>query len=501
MDDTGFFEEFMPHGMCYLWNPQILILNVVSDALIAIAYFCIPFALYYFFRHRVDFPFRNVILMFSIFIFTCGLSHLMGIWTVWNGAYGLQGLVKGATALASIATAAMLIPLMPQMLALRSPKDLEDANIALTEEVSERMRSETRTRRFVEGAPDAVVIVDKSGRIQVVNARAEAMFGMDRSHLIGASVDTILKDPKASKFSGILKTILSKNLKHADDVVRLMDGLRQDGSQFSSEVSLSEVGTEEQSLYSLAIRDISQRLEQERQTRALEQQIAHVDRLDTMGQMAAGLAHEINQPLTALTQNADAALMWASQQKNIASEFLEIIKDIDEQAHRAGEIIRALRQFVGKDDKSRSSFDLNSLLSQTLRLIANDAQKHDVSIETSVPNATVVVGARVQIAQVFVNLLRNSIEAMADAHTSDPKISITAKPVDDFLRLTVQDNGPGMTASNDVFTPFQSTKADGMGMGLSICRSIIEGHGGQFYIDNTVEKGAVFVFTLPLGGE
>ena len=501
MDDVGFFDNFMPHGMCYLWNPKILLMNVVSDGLIAIAYFCIPVALYYFFRNRIDFPFRNVILMFSVFIFTCGLSHLMGIWTVWNGAYGVQGLVKAATALASVATAMMLIPLIPQMLALRSPKELEDANMALTQEVSERMRSETRTRRFVEGAPDAVVIVDKSGSIQVVNARAEAMFGADRMDLIGSSVDTILTGPEKTKFSGLLKNTLPKKLMRDGEKNRVMLGKRLNGGEFSSEVSLSEVGTEEQSLYSLAIRDISERLELERQTRALEQQIAHVDRLDTMGQMAAGLAHEINQPLTALTQNADAAMMWARQQGDVPPEFLEIVQDIDAQAHRAGEIIRALRQFVGKDDTSRSSFDLNTLIDQTLRLIANDAQKHGVDIVVSIPEKTIVVGARVQIAQVFVNLLRNSIEAMAEAGTKDPKITIKAQSEPDFLRISVQDNGPGMIAPQDVFTPFQSTKADGMGMGLSICRSIIEGHGGKFLADQNVDQGALFAFTLPMSGD
>jgi len=399
MEFSQFFEEFMPHGMCYSWNPYILFLNVGSDALIAAAYFCIPVALYYFFRHKKDFPFRKVILMFCVFIFTCGLSHLMGIWTVWNGSYGVQGLVKGATALASVATAAMLIPLMPQLMALRSPKALE--------------------------------------------------------------------------------------------------GKRDDQSRFPIEVSLSSVGTAGQDLYSVAIRDMTGRNSLARQTRALEQQIAHVNRLDTMGQLAVGLAHEINQPLTALTQNADSAMIWAEQQGVVDPDLREILEDIEAQAHRAGDIIRALRQFANNDDTSREAFDLTMLLKQTLRLVDVDAKKYGVEIRNEIPAGTMVFGARVQIAQVFVNLLRNSIEAMVEFETEEPLILVRCDWTDQFLSLSVKDNGPGVVLEQDIFTPFQSRKADGMGMGLSICRSIVEGHGGAFSIDRTVETGAHFKFTLP----
>ena len=490
MEGSQFFEEFMPHGMCYLWNPYILALNVGSDALIAAAYFCIPVALYYFFRHKKDFPFRNVILMFSIFIFTCGISHLMGIWTVWHGSYGAQGLVKGATAAASVATAMMLIPLMPQLMALRSPKELELSNAALSREIKERMRSETRAQRFVEAAPDAVVIVDEAQRIQVVNFKAERVFGLTRDELVNKKLDHIIPERLDMPFPS---STSDKN----DQTVWELEGKRNDNSRFPIEISLSSVGTPDHDLFSVAIRDISERNALERQTRALEQQIAHVDRLDTMGQMAAGLAHEINQPLTALTQNADSAILWAEKQGVLDQDLKEILQDIEAQAHRAGDIIRALRQFANNDDTSREEFDLSGLLEQTLRLVEVDAKKHGVEIRNEIPPDTLVFGARVQIAQVFVNLLRNSIEAMVEFETNDPLIVVRSDWQDDFLSLSVKDNGPGMNVERDIFTPFQSSKADGMGMGLSICRSIVEGHGGTFSIDETAETGAHFEFTLP----
>lgn len=499
MDQTSFFDAFMPHGMCYAWNPQILLANVVSDAVIAFAYFCIPVALYYFFRSRTDFPFRNVILMFSLFIFTCGLSHIMGIITVWNGAYGLQGLIKIATAIASLLTAAMLVPVMPQLLALRSPKQLEIANDALTREIEERKQSERRTQRLIEAAPDAVIITDGQSRIKVVNSRAEEMFGYLREEMIKQPIDSFLLDLSASALGRDINESDDPALHSgSDQIAQEGVGIRYDGTHFPVEVSLSSVGSDENELYSHAIRNISKRIELEQQARSLEQQVAHVDRLDTMGLLAAGLAHEINQPLMALTQDADSAVLIAQRKENADPDLIGVLNDIEAHAHRAGNIIRALRQFVGNDDASRELFDLNELLRQTIRLVDNDAKMNVVDIQCELPHPCHVFGARVQIAQVFLNLLKNSIEAMVEAGSPNKRIAISAVPDDRFLKLTMEDNGPGIGYDQDVFKPFQSTKSEGMGMGLSICRSIVIGHGGTFSVDRNVETGARFVFTLPL---
>ncbi len=497
LDDVGFFDAFMPHGMCYLWYPNILLMHVVSDALIAIAYFCIPLALYYFFRSKTDFPFRNVILMFSVFIFTCGLSHVMGIWTVWHGTYGLQGLIKAATALASILTAAMLVPLMPQLMALRSPRELEAVNSALVNEINERVRSETRAQRFVEAAPDAVIIVDPNLVIQVANVRAETVFGIERDRLIGQPIDMIIPDRVGASLSSYVSAFAALLTNHDTEQGRPFFGLRADQSVFPIEVSVSEVGSQEQELFSLAIRDVTERRELEMQTQRLEQQIAHVDRLDTMGQMAAGLAHEINQPLMALSQNADSALAVTQSEEKVNPLLLEILHDIEDQAQRAGDIIRALRQYVGNDKSAHAAFDLDELLQQTMRLVDSDTKLHAVDIQLELDEPKTVFGDRVQVAQVFLNLLKNSIEAMVEADVTERLIKVTSKHETDATRITVVDTGPGLEPNKNVFVPFQSEKGDGLGVGLSICRSIIESHGGKFFIDSDVTRGAKFTFTLP----
>lgn len=375
MDRSGFLQEFMPHGMCYLWRLDILLTHVVSDAFIAIAYFLISIALYFFLRQRPDMPFRHVIVLFSIFIFSCGLTHVFAIWTVWNGDYGIQGVLKAATAIASVATACVLVPLMPRLMALRSPKELEAANMALEHEISER------------------------------------------------------------------QTI-------------------------------------------------------ERETRRLEADLAHSDRVNTMGQMATGLAHELNQPLTSLVQNADTLRTVANQGGSIERDLLDVIDEMDAQAYRAGEIISALRQFVTKDNTSRSILELDDLILQTLRLMEPQALKLNVKVEYSDQCGAQVLADRVQITQVLVNLVKNAMEA-AHAPQGGGLVGIHCSITGSMARVKIVDNGPGISPEVDVFARFGTDKAGGMGLGLSISKSIIEAHEGRIWHTQSERGGTRFVFELP----
>ncbi len=375
----NFLESFMPHGMCYAWRPDILWLHVFSDAAIAIAYFTIPYALVRTLRKRKYTPFRGTVVMFSIFILACGVTHAMSIVVVWNGYYAIQGVFKAITAIASIGTAIMLYPIMPQVFALRSPVELEleESNSALQQEMDQRKR------------------------------------------------------------------------------------------------------TEEQSL-------------------ELQNELAHIGRLTTMGQMATGLAHELNQPLLAISQSADTALLSAQENASTSAELLECLEDIQSQTQRAGEIIRALRQFVSKDTATRSDLDLNSLVEQTIRLLNSDALKHNVKIESDlnpIPNPNV---DRVQIAQVLVNLLRNSIDAVGANHSHNRRTSVGTHLDGEEIVVVVKDNGPGLDDGIVPFKPFESSKSEGMGMGLSISRSIVESHGGKLWFEEAAGIGTRFIFTLPL---
>jgi len=367
----------MPHGMCYVWRPDILGLHVASDALIALSYFSIPIALYYFLRNRPDVPFRAVIYMFSVFIFACGLTHLMGIWIVWNGHYGIQGILKAITALASIATAITLFPVIPKLLALRTPQELEESNHALQSEIETRKQEEVKAHE-------------------------------------------------------------------------------------------------------------------------LQNDLAHMGRLSTVGQMATGLAHELNQPLMAISQSADTALLAAQEVNTNDPDLVECLEDIQSETQRAGEIIRALRQLVSNETSTRSEVDIAELAEQVVKFVKPEGRSNNIIVSASTTGHVMPVINRIQIAQVLVNLVRNGIQAIADAGRLSGYVTVKTEQTDDRIRVTVEDNGPGIDSNVELFKPFTSSKADGMGMGLSISRTIIESHGGTLVAENMKGSGARFIFSLPL---
>jgi len=245
--------------------------------------------------------------------------------------------------------------------------------------------------------------------------------------------------------------------------------------------------------------DISESREQAAQIDRLSRDLSHLARGHTMGQMAAGLAHELNQPLAAIAQNADTALLVLEDHPEIGPELPEIVHEIEKQSLRAGEIIRALRGFIRKDEGSRAPFDFAALLDQTLHLVQPEATDAGVIIKTRLPSKLPqVVANRVQIAQLIVNLLRNAIEAMAETGDNVRRVTLTAQVELNRLHVTIEDTGPGIAPGVNLFTQFETTKPEGMGLGLSICRAIAETNGGALWQDGEPGQGARFHFTLPL---
>lgn len=492
MDEPrSFFQEFMPHGMCYVWEPTVLWLNVISDSVIALAYFFIPIALSYFLRQRADIPFRGVISMFTLFILACGITHTMGVWTVWHGHYGLHGLFKAMTALASLGCAAMLIPVMPKLLSLRSPAELESAISALEKEIKIRKEAESRALQILESAPDATVIIADNGEIEFGNARVEELFGYQRSELIGQPIKKLIPASFSEYFSGMVAQITQKEF-HAT---------RKNGDSFPVEVSLSPVGSAENPKISASIREISERVSVENQTQELQRDLAHLSRLRTVGALATGLAHELNQPLTAIVHNIDTAKLALEEAQLGHTEIPQLFSEIEASAHRASEIIRALRRFVGNENTEKSTVDINDLIIRTMRLVKREAETNLIEIKTILGKVEQPRLDPTQIAQVLVNLLKNGIEAISGAQSKVRQIVVqTTQTPDRRVCVSVADTGPGVESDFNFFEPFQSKKEDGLGIGLSISRSIIEAHGGTLVTEKSINPGAKFSFDLPLGG-
>ena len=245
------------------------------------------------------------------------------------------------------------------------------------------------------------------------------------------------------------------------------------------------------------IDEIAQRRESEAKVQELSRDLAHFSRVNVMGQMASGLAHELSQPLTAISQNVDAALSTAKQDTPVNEDLIAILSELDEQAHQGGDVVRALRGFVRKDEGETAEFDFNELLEQAKRLMRHEAEDHQVKLVYEKAVDPIVVGNRVQIAQVLINLIRNALEAISAAKAADREVTVQTMSKDGKLEVSVTDTGPGVPKDVKLFKQFQTSKEDGMGLGLSISRKIVETNGGRLWHDKTRTPGATFCFTIP----
>jgi C4-dicarboxylate-specific signal transduction histidine kinase len=245
------------------------------------------------------------------------------------------------------------------------------------------------------------------------------------------------------------------------------------------------------------IDEIAQRRTADLKVQDLNRELSHAARLNVMGQMATGLAHELSQPLTAISQNLDTAITVAKSDSAPNMELLSILAELDEQAHQGGDIIRALRGFVRKDEGTSAPFDINELITQTARLMHNEMDGADVALQINVPDLPLVVGNRVQIAQTLINLMRNAVDAMKSAQSQPRTIRITAKLAGHNVEVSVEDTGPGVDPDVILFKEFQTSKADGLGLGLTISRAMVEANGGRLW-HVPKNNGAEFCFTVPL---
>ncbi|HWP93072.1 MAG TPA: PAS domain S-box protein [Thermodesulfobacteriota bacterium] len=259
-------DKFIPHGHCYLWKPGLVWLHVITDSLVALSYFTIPFTIVYFVHKRRDIPFNWMFMAFAIFIVACGTTHLMGVWTVWNPSYWLSGIVKSVTAIASVTTAILLVRIIPDALAIPSPQELAIANSKLQEEITERKRaeealraSEEKFRAVAETANDAIISADGRGNVIYFNKGAELIFGYSRSELIGKPLTLLMPDRFHDAHKHGLKRFLSTGEARVIGKTVELVGKRKDGTEFPVELSLASWKTDEGTFFSGILRDVTER--------------------------------------------------------------------------------------------------------------------------------------------------------------------------------------------------------------------------------------------------
>jgi two-component system sensor kinase FixL len=344
--------------------------------------------------------------------------------------------------------------------------------------------------------PDGIVIIDERGIIQSFSAAAARLFGYSAQEVIGRSVNMLMPSPYREQHDGYIARYLATGEPRIIGVGRVVRGQRKDGTTFPIELAVGEVRVEGGRLFTGFIRDLSERQEREQRLHEVQSELIHVSRLSELGQMCAALAHEVNQPLTAIENylRASTRLMESGDTDKVKSVIARAL----EQAARANEIIRRLREFVKKEEPGRRVENVPKVIEEAAALSMVGLKGRSIAFTTDLEaDAHSAYINKIQIQQVLFNLMRNAIEAMADC--AAPALSIATKREGDMIVVSVADTGPGLDprVKARLFQPFITTKSAGIGVGLSICRSIVEAHGGQMRVSDNSGEGTVFSFTIP----
>ncbi|MGZ5988434.1 MAG: two-component system sensor histidine kinase NtrB [Rhizomicrobium sp.] len=347
-------------------------------------------------------------------------------------------------------------------------------------------------------AVDGIMVIDEKGSVRIYNKACERLFGYEAAEVIGHSIKMLMPAPYHDEHDGYLEHYVSTGEKHIIGIGREVQGRRKDGSIFPMNLSVGEGVIRGERIFLGIITDISDRLSRERRILDLQSEMLHVSRLTDMGQVAAGLAHELNQPLTAILNYTNAGLDIADERGD--DELKSVFGKVAEQASRAGNIIRRLRAFIEKRGPNRTDEDITRTIDEAIRLGQINAAERGIKLrvlfEQGLPNVSI---DRVQIQQVLINLMKNAVEAMEGSDRRELTVTIN-RVAPDLVQVSVADTGPGISddMTEKLFQPFVTTKAAGMGMGLSICRGIIEAHGGRLWLESNPGGGATFRFNVPV---
>ncbi|MFN8179347.1 MAG: PAS domain S-box protein [bacterium] len=355
----------------------------------------------------------------------------------------------------------------------------------------------------MKAAVDAIVMIDERGRIELFSAAAERMFGWEPRDVVGRNVSVLMPEPYHSAHDGYLDHYLTTGIPRIIGIGRQVTAVRRDGTVFPVELSVGEIASfGEGRRFVGLIRDVSAKVRAEEEARVHRERLAHVTRLSTLGEMAAGIAHEVNQPLTAISVYAQALVRKMRRDPECPRERLETVEKIAEQALRAGEVLGRLRGFARKGDAKIGPCEVGSLVTDVLRLAEVDVRHHRATVQLEIaPDLPTVRADEIQIQQVVLNLVRNALESMDSQPAESRKLFVRAsRPATDRVEIRVVDRGAGVAtaAEEQMFHPFFSTKPENLGMGLSISHSIITAHGGSLTFARNPEGGSTFAFTLPV---
>ena len=358
---------------------------------------------------------------------------------------------------------------------------------------------EAHMQSILDTVPDAMIVIDTSGVIRSFSAAAVRLFGYSADEAIGNNIRMMMPSPYREQHDHFISRYLKTNERRIIGIGRVVVGERKDGSTFPMELAVGEMKSNNQRFFTGFIRDLSERQKTEARLQELQSELVHISRLTAMGEMASTLAHELNQPLSAITNYMKGSRrMLEDAGDERSASIRKALDNAGEQAIRAGQIIRRLRDFVARGESERRIESVSKLIEEASALALVGAKDQGVRVTFQLDRTyDAVLVDKVQIQQVLLNLIRNAIEAMEGAEKRE--LVITSGPADDdMVKISVADTGHGILPemADQLFQSFVTTKQHGMGVGLSISRTIIESHGGRIEATPNPSGGTIFSFTL-----
>jgi two-component system sensor kinase FixL len=371
-------------------------------------------------------------------------------------------------------------------------------SIALSEQ--DAAAREAHLKSILETVPDAMIVIDEHGIMQSFSAAAMRLFGYAPEEVLGKNIKMLMPSPYREGHDGYLARYLKTGERRIIGIGRVVVGERKGGSTFPMELAVGEMKSSDQRFFTGFIRDLTERQRTEARLQELQTELIHISRLTAMGEMASALAHELNQPLSAIANYMRGSRRLLESRTDEASAVIrDAIEKAAEQSLRAGQIIRRLRDFVARGESERRVESVKKLIEEASALALVGAKEHGIRVRFQIdPTCDLVLVDKVQMQQVLLNLIRNAIESMEQSERRE--LLIASHPFDDeqFVEVSVSDTGSGVApeVAAQLFQPFVTTKRYGMGVGLSISRSIVEGHGGQIAMEPNEGGGTVFRVTM-----
>jgi two-component system NtrC family sensor kinase len=463
----------LPHGFCFLWNPELLWLHVLSDSLIALAYFLIPVAMIRIVRKRKDIPFNAIFFCFAAFIVACGITHVMEVVTLWQPVYWISGGLKAMTAVISLATLVLLVRLTPTILAIPRQEDLSRVNRELTS--------------VLESTTMCVLAMDRAWKISYVNRNARRLLNLEEA--LGRTLWEALPEQEThsvERLRGVMTTRVPAEFESYYPPLDLSASVRAHPAENGG--------------VTIFFNDISQEKRLQRQLEA--ERLLREQRIEALAQMAGGLAHEISNPLGIIHARASDLEELAQESQSLPAELVKatcasIVKTSD----RAIRILRGLRMFAreGAQDPMERTV-VAGLIEQTVDLVQMRFATNAIALNVEPIVVPDILCREVQIGQILLNLLNNAFDAIDGSATGERWVRVRASHGDGYIHIDVIDSGPGVAPEHreHLMQPFYTTKplGAGMGVGLSLSRTIAQDHNGMLELAD-VDGHTCFRLSLP----